>query len=149
MDLPPDVARKCLELAGVPAAPRRPPADPGPARRRLVVEVEVAVRTASEANAGGALRGKLARKTAVKDAVGAALPALGERFPLPARVTLTRASGGRLDSDNLQTALKVVRDQVAAWLGVDDADPRVRWVYRQRPGWVAGVRIRVEHRAGG
>jgi hypothetical protein len=145
--LPPAVARKCLELAGDKPADRRPPPSPAGPLRRLAVEAEVGVRTASEANVGGTLRGKLARKGRVKEAVRSALPRLGERFPLPVRVTLTRVSGGRLDDDNLRPALKAVRDVVAAWLGLDDADPRVRWVYRQRAGWAAAVTIRVEHAA--
>jgi hypothetical protein len=38
-----------------------------------------------------------------------------------------------LDShDNLRAALKPIVDQVAVWLGVDDADPRVTWEYGQR-----------------
>jgi len=49
--------------------------------------------------------------------------------------------------DNLRGALKAVRDQVATWLGVDDADPRVTWEYGQavdgRPRYQA-VRIEVE-----
>ena len=32
---------------------------------------------------------------------------------------------------NLAGGFKAVRDQVASWLGVDDADPRVTWVYAQ------------------
>lgn len=33
----------------------------------------------------------------------------------------------RMDGDNLANALKPVRDQLAEWLGVDDADGRIRW----------------------
>lgn len=50
---------------------------------------------------------------------------------LPCSVILTRFSAGTLDGDNLQGALKAVRDAVATWLGVDDADPRVTWEYTQ------------------
>jgi hypothetical protein len=55
----------------------------------------------------------------------------GERFPLPATVTLTRISARRLDGDNLQRAFKAVRDEVAALLGVDDGSPLVEWLYAQ------------------
>lgn len=56
------------------------------------------------------------------------------RPPLPVVVTLTRVAPRTLDGDNLQGAFKGVRDQVAAWLGCDDADPRVTWAYAQTKG---------------
>jgi hypothetical protein len=53
--------------------------------------------------------------------------------PLPCTITLTRCAPSRgLDGDNLQGALKAVRDQVAVWLGCDDRDPRVEWRYEQQ-----------------
>jgi hypothetical protein len=61
---------------------------------------------------------------------------------LPCVVTLTRtAPSNGLDDDNLAGALKAVRDQVAAWLGVDDKhSDRVRYICTQRRGpW--GVEI--------
>ncbi len=63
---------------------------------------------------------------------------------LPCVVTLTRISPGTLDGDNLQGALKGVRDGVADRLGVDDRDARVRWVYAQERGKEFGVRIVIE-----
>lgn len=54
--------------------------------------------------------------------------------PLPCTVTLTRIAPRELDGDNLQGALKNVRDGAADWLKVDDRDPRVMWVYAQRKG---------------
>ena len=66
-----------------------------------------------------------------------------ERRPsIPCTVLLTRcAPSAGLDDDNLRTALKGVRDQVAEWLGVNDRDSsRVRYLYAQvRGAW--GVRI--------
>ena len=53
---------------------------------------------------------------------------------LPATVTLTRIAPRALDGDNLQRALKAVRDQVAELIGVDDRDPLVEWEYAQRKG---------------
>lgn len=50
-----------------------------------------------------------------------------------------------LDKDNLQGAMKAVRDQVAAWLGRDDADESIVWVYSQRPGkrgeWAVEIEV--------
>lgn len=61
---------------------------------------------------------------------------------LPCVVTLTRvAPSNGLDDDNLAGACKGVRDQVAAWLGVDDkrADV-VRYEYRQERGpWAVRI----------
>ena len=42
-------------------------------------------------------------------------------------VTMTAHLKTRMDGDNLANALKPVRDGLADWLGVDDADGRVRW----------------------
>ena len=53
---------------------------------------------------------------------------------LPLEVELVRVAPRRLDSDNLTSSLKAVRDGVADWLGVDDGDERVLWRYRQRKG---------------
>jgi len=53
---------------------------------------------------------------------------------LPCVVLLTRIAPRKLDDDNLRGAFKAVRDEVARWLGVDDADPRVRWAYAQTRG---------------
>lgn len=123
--------------------PARQPTAPEPARLRI--EVTIPVRTASESNMGGSLRGKLARKACVKAAIRGALVGIRIGHPGPFRVTLTRGGRGRLDQGNLGTAMKAVQDVVAEWLSVDDGDrSRVRWRYRQRPAWRPCVTIRIE-----
>lgn len=67
---------------------------------------------------------------------------------LPCSVVLRRiAPGHGLDKDNLQGALKGVRDQVAAWLRIDDASDLVTWLYRQeareRTRWAVEIDFRV------
>lgn len=52
----------------------------------------------------------------------------------PATIRLTRIAPRALDGDNLQGALKHVRDGVADRIGVDDRDPTVTWLYDQRRG---------------
>lgn len=47
-------------------------------------------------------------------------------------ITITRIGANRLDDDNLISACKPVRDEVAQWLGVDDGSPRMQWCYEQR-----------------
>lgn len=70
------------------------------------------------------------------------------RPELPLVVTLTRIGPRRFDDDNLRGAFKGQRDEVAAWLGVDDADPRVTWAYAQRREGVReyAIEIRMEAR---
>ncbi len=153
MKLPPELERRVLELAGelpvrasAPVASRskRSAVQPGPARVRLIVWIPGLV-VRSEANIGGELRGKIARKVAIKSAVESALSTTLPPFAVaPVRVVLTRVGTRRMDDDNLANAFKPVRDVIAKWLGVDDGNrAAVRWVYRQRPGYVAGVRVAV------
>lgn len=59
---------------------------------------------------------------------------LTPRHPLPCVVTLTRVGKRRMDDDGAAISCKHVRDGIADRLGVDDADPRVTWQYRQRLG---------------
>lgn len=47
-------------------------------------------------------------------------------------VTLERIAAGRVDKDNLVSGLKGFIDEVALFLGLDDADPRIEWIARQR-----------------
>jgi len=57
---------------------------------------------------------------------------LADQPSLGARVTLLRPFARTpLDSDNLSGAFKGVRDEVAAFLGVDDKSERVHWRYVQ------------------
>ena len=76
------------------------------------------------------------RARRVKAERGAVAWVLGNhpRPSLPVVVTLTRIAPRSLDDDNLRGAFKAPRDQVAKWLSVDDADPRVTWAYGQRRG---------------
>lgn len=61
---------------------------------------------------------------------------------MPCTVLLTRVGPSNgLDDDNLRGSLKAVRDQVAAWLGVDDRSPLVKWEYGQRRTREWGVEV--------
>lgn len=48
------------------------------------------------------------------------------------QIILTRIGPRRLDDDNLAYAFKAARDGVADFLGIDDGDPRLKWLYAQR-----------------
>jgi hypothetical protein len=63
--------------------------------------------------------------------------------PLPVTIRLTRYAPSRgLDSDNLQSSLKAVRDAIAQWLGINDADEsQARYAYAQARLHVYAVRI--------
>lgn len=116
-----------------------------PPRMRIILDLPGVI-VKSEANIGGKMRAKMARKSAVKEAVRMAMP---PRFPMncwqwPVRVKMIRVGGKKLDDDNLDNAFKAVRDVVAEWLQVDDGDhTRVRFTCRQEPGWKAGIRVEI------
>lgn len=63
---------------------------------------------------------------------------------VPCMVTLTRIAPRTLDGDNLQAGCKAVRDAVALYLTVDDADPRVTWRYEQEKGGTKEYALRIE-----
>lgn len=67
--------------------------------------------------------------------------------PLPITVLLTRIGRGTLDSDNLPSAFKHLRDGIADWLGVNDNNPLVRWQYEQQKGAEYAARIEFERAA--
>lgn len=67
----------------------------------------------------------------------------------PFVVRLTRIAPGAIrDSDNLASSTKAIRDAVASFLGIDDADVfgngDVRWVVAQEKGASYGMRIEIE-----
>lgn len=69
------------------------------------------------------------------------------RLPKGADVTVTLCAylWRRLDPDNLGHALKPIQDAIAAWLGLDDGDPRLRWEYGQvETRGAQGVAVKIE-----
>lgn len=66
---------------------------------------------------------------------------------MPCHIQLTRLSPRMLDSDNLQGALKYIRDSVADYLipglqpGRADGDTRLSWSYSQEKAKTKGIRI--------
>ena len=65
-----------------------------------------------------------------------------KRPTLPATITITRVGPRKLDSDNVPGCCKATRDGIADWLGVDDGDDRLTWLYAQAVGAYA-VRVEV------
>lgn len=122
----------------------------------MVTVFNIPVETISEANAKGRQKHWAVKNRRVKGQRGMAyatcLKYLGckpKDAPLPGdfAITLTRIMVGRqrpYDGDNLQNALKAVRDGIAEYLGIDDGSDRLAWRYGQEKG--DGVRgwVRVE-----
>ena len=65
---------------------------------------------------------------------------------LPVLVTLTRCSPRLLDDDNAVGSMKGVRDEISAWLRVDDGDPRITFIVKQEkvPTKSRGTLIRID-----
>jgi hypothetical protein len=114
----------------------------GGGSRGYAVRVAVPIRTGRGLNAREHHYARAKRVKAERNAVGWLLNVKTAPGG-PVRVLLTRvAPSAGLDDDNLQGALKAVRDAVAVWLGRDDADKSIAWTYAQRRGaW--GVEIEV------
>jgi hypothetical protein len=139
-----------------PKGRRAPPAAEGAVVAVLprALTVTLALRLASEANERGWSIARAARTRRQRDATAAALrAALGDPpRELPLVVVITRIAPRALDSDNAVGSAKHVRDSVSQWIGIDDGDPRVRWVVEQeRPakgGPSHAVRIALHPGAG-
>ena len=101
-----------------------------------MIDVLLPIRTWSEAN----LRGHWAKRArrAQKQREAARLLVRAARSALPksgtVAITLTRIAPRVLDTDNLASAMKAVRDGVADALGVDDGSSRLAWRYAQERG---------------
>jgi hypothetical protein len=113
------------------------------------VETQFPLRVISEPNARGHWQKRHKRSSNQHNVVGWELAKIRPMVATftkrpPVLVTLTLQTAQELDGDNLQAGLKAVRDEVAKFLGLDDADPRVRWAYGQEPAEARGVRIRFE-----
>ena len=112
-----------------------------------MTRVTLPLRLASEANARGSWHAGAARARLARAQVNAALRrAEPGPLPLPVVVRITRVGPRRLDDDNLARSAKAVRDAVAGWLGCDDADPRVSWVYAQERNRLYSVEVIVSPR---
>jgi len=111
--------------------------------------VELPIRIVSEANAREHWRTKHRRAASQKLWVRSWLDPEAKhnaKPSLPCVITLTRIAPRRFDGDNLQRGFKAVRDQVAAWLGIDDGSALITWEYRQGRGAPHTYGVRIEWR---
>jgi hypothetical protein len=118
-----------------------------PERAPLLVRTFVPIKTISVANSREHWSRRQKRVKAERDATYWCLiqdgnPQRYELSKLPLEVGLKRTTPNmrRMDGDNLQSSMKAIRDAVCAWLGRDDADPTIHWVYTQDSG-STGVEI--------
>jgi len=114
-----------------------------------VIDVLLPVRTWSEANLrthwGKRARRAKKQRQAARLLVRAARPALPVSGAIA--ITLTRIAPRVLDTDNLASGLKAVRDGVADALRLDDGSSRLTWRYAQEKGKPREYAVRVEIQA--
>ena len=110
-----------------------------------MTRVLLPIRTWSEANQR-VHWGKRARRAKKQREAARMFVRIARRY-LPkvrsAAVTLTRIAPRSLDSDNLASAMKAVRDGVADALGIDDGSSLLEWRYAQERGKPGEYAVRV------
>lgn len=136
---PSDDSRAVQCTEGAPEASQAP---------AIAIRFKCPVRIESEANRRDHWAARHRRFAKQRRIVALHLLALGgfSRPKPPLTVTLTRIGPRALDTDNLAGGCKAVRDQIAAWLGIDDGDPRMEWRYRQERGKPREYALSVEMR---
>lgn len=118
----------------------------------VVLEYALHIRTVCEANARGHWRVKAARNKAIKNSAWiitqttAGFRAIDWRAAKAISVTMSRHTSGKPDDDGAVSAVKYVRDGIAAAMGIDDGDPRFTWIVKQEkaPPKKQFVWIRIE-----
>jgi hypothetical protein len=120
------------------------------------IEVEIPIRTVSEANSSEHWTKKHARKKQQRKICTFYLKStsrVSEKIELPCLITLTRISPRFLDTgDNLPCSFKHMRDVIAELItgdtrpGLADSDDRLTWEYKQEKGKPKqyGIRITFE-----
>jgi hypothetical protein len=97
-----------------------------------MISLLVPLQLVSEANQAEHWTRRARRRKAQRMMVCLALRALHVVVPKPPLVvSLCRLSPRQLDTDNLSSAFKSVRDEIALWLGVDDRSASVQYRYSQ------------------
>lgn len=107
-----------------------------------MIRIEIPLRTVSALNKREHWGARARRVKIERNSVGWMLPKA--RPATPVRVLMVRIAPRKLDDDNLAGALKGVRDAVAQWLGLDDADPLVTWKCGQEKGKAGQHAVRLE-----
>jgi hypothetical protein len=97
--------------------------------------IELPLETISELNAREHWRAKANRVKKQRQDAHMLCLISGKGFVVPKNATLdimlTRLAPRKLDSDNLASAFKAIRDGIADWLGINDGSDRITWTYAQ------------------
>lgn len=115
----------------------------------MTLHYDIPIKTPSLANARGCWQKRYAMTKKQRSAAWLCTGVVVDRKLVPRRlrITLTRVTpprGKRLDTDNLASALKAVRDGIADALGRDDGDGEIEWRYDQAKGAGWNVAVRLE-----
>lgn len=102
---------------------------------------EVPVKASHTLNSRSHWSVRARRRGTERNAVSLALPK--HRVEPVLLITLTRVGPRAMDDDNVQGAMKGIRDEVAKQLRIDDGSPLIRWQYEQAKGEYA-VHVRIE-----
>lgn len=114
---------------------------------------EIPLKTVSEANSSEHWRIKSKRHKQQQFLISCLFRHNAQPIVLPCIVKLSRLSPRLLDDDNLRTAFKWIRDEIADWLilghlpklkGRNDSDQRITWQYDQKQQQQQGIRIEIE-----
>lgn len=89
------------------------------------------IKTISEANNRDHWATKMIRKNSQQNAFRALWRNSKAKVNLPAVIIFTRYSCKVLDDDNLRSAFKAIRDQLAKEIGVDDGSQLITFAYCQ------------------
>ncbi len=114
-----------------------------------MIQFVIPIRTVSPANLRVHWCMRARRAKDHRSAAGLVMRSKLTREPIgdgPICVTLTRCAPRSLDSDNLATSCKGVRDGIADGLGIDDGDERITWVYKQQKAKDYSIRVEMEER---
>lgn len=115
------------------------------APRPLLASVTLPIRTVTESNANENWRMKHKRAQSQIHTTKLILRASGGTPPpAPLYVVMTRIAPCKMDSDNLVSSCKHIRDAVAEWLGIDDGDDRVTYQVQAERGRPKQYAVRVE-----
>jgi hypothetical protein len=109
-----------------------------------VISISIPLRTISALNAREHFGQRARRVKKEREATAWMLKGHKPLAP-PCTVTMTRVgpTNGLDEGDNLNSAFKGCRDQIAEWLNVNDRSPLVKWEYAQRreKQWAVEVTI--------
>ncbi len=108
----------------------------------MIVEAPIRIESTPNLREHWAVRSK--RASQHRNDTYFALKAAKAPHSVPCTVTMTRIAPRELDDDNNTAGLKNVRDGVALWLALDDADKRITWVCKQAKRGVKDYSLLVE-----